>query len=115
MRAKQSFWTNRIGWNRPADEADDQADLVLVFGSSQAVSDEIHWRTLRDRHPGAILLGCSTGGEIHGCDVSDETISATALSFASTKLAAAEAQVEDQGGSFAAGQAVGRPARQSRP
>lgn len=56
---------------------------------------------------GRDLLGCSTGGEIHGCDVSDETISATALSFASTTLSAAEAQVEDQSGSFAAGQAVG--------
>ncbi len=62
---------------------------------------------LRDRHPGAIVLACSTGGEIHGCDVVDETLCVTAFDFARTALASAEADLDSHGDSFAAGKQVG--------
>jgi hypothetical protein len=43
------------------------------------------------------VLGCSTGGEIHGCDVLDESLSLTALSFAHTELKCAAADVATAG------------------
>lgn len=91
------------GWSGSTDP---DADLVLAFGSSAAIQS-VRWNELRRRHPRAILLGCSTGGEIHGGEVMDDSVSATALRFANTEIRAAEADVEAQGGSFAAGLAVG--------
>jgi len=104
MRAHQSCWTAKSGWDsHPAAE---KAALVLAFGSPDAIS--ARWAELAARHPHAIVLGCSTGGEIHGCEVMDETLSATALEFAHTSIAAAEADVDAHGGSsFEAGKAIG--------
>jgi hypothetical protein len=113
MRAIQSFWTADKGWDRSSGLPGEQPQLVLAFGASSIMANEARWRELRERHPDAILLGCSTGGEIHGRDVHDETLGTTALHFARTHIAAAEADVTDMGGSFGAGQAIG--AQLSRP
>lgn len=102
MKATQSIWTPSGGWDSAVHRM--QADLVLAFGSSATVGAGC-WQELMARHPGAIFLGCTTGGEIHGCDVLDETLSATIVSFARTKLVAAKADISD--GSFLAGQKIG--------
>ncbi len=105
MRATQSIWTSEKGWS--TTPAASNANLVLAFGSPGTVQGN-QWSELQRRHPGAIVLGCSTGGEIHGCDVMDDTLSATAMEFSKTEIHAAEADVSAAGGSFAAGQQVGR-------
>jgi hypothetical protein len=105
MRTQQSLWTARQGWTGRTGEP---ADLLLAFGGTQAVTNPSLWQEMANRHPGAIVLGCSTGGEIHGSDVLDESLSVTALDFEHTKLRSAEASVEASGDSFAAGQAVGK-------
>ena len=105
MRAIQSIWTSEKGWSWPASGGN--ANLVLAFGSPGTVNSE-RWNELKARHPKAILLGCSTGGEIHGFDVMDDTLSATAMEFSRTEIVAAEADVAAVGGSFAAGEIVGR-------
>ena len=103
MRAHQSCWTSTNGWDAAGSE---KAGLVLAFGSPETISNR--WSELRERHPKAVVLGCSTGGEIHGCDVADETLSATAFEFARTEIAAAEADMDQHGGSsFEAGKAIG--------
>jgi hypothetical protein len=102
MRATQSIWTYDKGWRGDADAG---ADLVLAFGSSGEMRRGDRWRELGARHPGAIVLGCSTGGEIHGCEVLDESLSVTALRFERTQLRAAQARVA--GDSFAAGRQLG--------
>jgi len=66
------------------------------------------WNDVLRRHPGAIVLGCSTGGEIHGADVLDESLSLTSLSFDRTRLKCAEAAVDDASGSFDAGKKIGQ-------
>ncbi len=104
MRAHQTSWNVKTGWD--ASRGSENAGLVLAFGSPEAIA--ARWSELRARHPAAVVLGCSTGGEIHGCDVADDTLSATAFEFARTKVAAAQADVEDHGGSsYDAGKAIG--------
>jgi hypothetical protein len=103
MRAMQSIWTSAKGWD--GDARNDGAALVLAFGASSTVAGK-GWQQLRQRHPSAILLGCTTGGEIHGSDVLDESLCATAITFDSTTIAAAEADVAQ--GSFEAGHGIGR-------
>src|SRR6476659_4396743 len=86
MRARQALWTEQRGWS---GSSEGPADLVLAFGGTRAVTNEKLWGGLSARHPGAIVLGCSTGGEIHGFDVLDESLSLTALSFTRTELRSA--------------------------
>jgi hypothetical protein len=102
MRATQSQWTINKGWQGERDAA---ANLVLAFGSSAQMRGGERWRELAARHPDAILLGCSTGGEIHGTDVLDESLCATAMRFDKTAMRAAQAEVA--GDSFAAGRRLG--------
>jgi hypothetical protein len=81
---------------------------LLAFGGTSAVTDKSLWNDVLRRHPGAIVLGCSTGGEIHGSDVLDESLSVTSLSFDRTRLKCAEATVENASGSFNAGKTIGQ-------
>lgn len=104
MRAQQALWTEQRGWSGTSKG---RADLVLAFGGTRAVTNNDLWNGVAARHPGAIVLGCSTGGEIHGCDVLDETLSLTALSFDHTKLKCAEADVGSAADSFRAGEKIG--------
>jgi hypothetical protein len=104
MRAQQSLWTAQSGWTGDVAET---ADLLLVFGGATPIKDETHWRELSKRHPKAILLGCSTGGEIHGRNVLDESLSVTALSFDRTTLKPAETAIDDAAGSYKAGEHIG--------
>ena len=106
MRATQGLWTSQSGWSAP--EHSGPVDLVLAFGSSKAFAEGSQWQALKDRYPGAIVIGCSTGGEIYGCEVLDESLAATAISFERTRLSAAEAAVEAEGSSFAVGETLGR-------
>jgi hypothetical protein len=105
MRARQSLWTAQQGWT---GKSEGPADLLLAFGGTAAVTDKSMWNDVLRRHPGAIVLGCSTGGEIHGSDVLDESLSLTSLSFDRTRLNCAEAVVEDASDSFDAGKTIGK-------
>jgi hypothetical protein len=105
MRARQALWTANQGW---IGTSDGPADLLLAFGGTDAIKDASLWTDLLRRHPGAIVLGCSTGGEIHGSDVFDESLSVTTMSFDHTRLKSAEASVRDAAGSFDAGQSIGQ-------
>jgi hypothetical protein len=107
MRASQSIWTSNGGWDKTATHCGGDAGLVLAFGAPGVIADAARWRDLHDRHPDATVLGCSTGGEIHGCEVIDESLSVTAIKFDDTEIATAEAAVGLVGDSFAAGQSIG--------
>jgi hypothetical protein len=105
MRAQQSLWTAQQGWT---GKSEGPADLLLAFGGTAAVTDKSMWDDVLRRYPGAIVLGCSTGGEIHGSEVLDESLSLTSLSFDRTRLKSAEAVVEDASDSFGAGKTIGK-------
>jgi len=105
MRARQALWTARQGWT---SKSEGKADLLLAFGGTAAVTDKSLWDDVLRRYPGAIVLGCSTGGEIHGSDVLDESLSLTSLSFDRTRLKCAEAAVENASDSFDAGKTIGK-------
>jgi hypothetical protein len=105
MRTEQCLWTSNAGWSGTLGV---RADLVLAFGGTAAITDRKNWKAVAERHPRAIVLGCSTGGEIHGTDVLDESLSVTAFSFERTKLRPAEARVDNAADSYAAGVAIGR-------
>ncbi|NTV11034.1 MAG: hypothetical protein HGA47_09715 [Zoogloea sp.] len=105
MKIRQTTWTRNAGWH-PAD-GQDEAGLVLVFGATDRLTDE-RFAELRAAHPAAVIVGCSTSGEIRDTEVLDDTLVATAVSFASTTVRVASAAVGSAADSHAAGESLGR-------
>jgi hypothetical protein len=107
MQCHQTIWTADKGWDSTLPDASSQ--LVLAFGSPSAIADKKRWNELDDIFPNALIMGCSTGGEIHGCDVVDESLTATGLKF--DRTAVEGATVELAKGSFEAGVELGKRLR----
>lgn len=91
MLVEQIVWTERDGWQRPAEHSD--AQLVLVFGDRAALANEKFPFSLAVQWPKAIRMGCSTAGQIHGTDVFDDGVVATAIHFDHTLVKLATANV----------------------
>jgi hypothetical protein len=107
MQVAKLFWTEAGGWSAP-DRTITGAGLVLYFGTRRVLARDARYRELKDRFPHAHVVGCSTGGQILGDDVSDDSIAAVALRFASTKLRLAAEPIATGGDSRACGESIGR-------
>ena len=80
------IWSEAHGWQRRIPETPVAAQLVLVFGSTALVRNEKLIREIQAAHPNAFLMGCSTAGEICGTSVTDDSLVATAIEFAHTRI-----------------------------
>jgi len=84
------------------------SDLLLVFGSIDHFTHPEFSANLRQLAPQAILLGCSTAGEITPDGVEDGTCTLTAIDFQQVGLQAASTELLGMDDSFAAGERLGR-------
>ena len=91
MDVEQIPWSDRDGWQRPAEHAD--AQLVLVFGDRAALANDKLPFSLASQWPKAVRVGCSTAGQIHGTDVFDDGLIATAIRFNHTAVKLVTARV----------------------
>ncbi len=103
MRTEQSHWVAGSGWSRGAELR--QAQLVLIFGHGDALTDD-RLAEIRASYPAALLLGCSTAGEIIDTRVHDDSIVATAVAFSRTRLRLTHRAVATAADSRAAGAAL---------
>ena len=81
---EQCHWRPDTGWG--FDDAEIDADWVLLFGTAGALCDASVCSALWSRYPQALCVGCSTAGEIHDVCVYDDTLVATAVKFDATEL-----------------------------
>lgn len=79
MEVAQKLWKPGAGWSGPAGPA--AAQLVLAFGSPQALQNGALFEQLRTWYPAAVIAGCSTAGEILGTQVHDDSLAVTAVRF----------------------------------
>ena len=84
-----------------------QPNLVTVFGSVAFFADESFVASLRQAFPQAVLIGCSTAGEISTDGVSDDTCIVTAISLEKTVLKSAVTRLSGMEDSQAAGVRIG--------
>jgi len=85
-----------------------EADLLLIFGSIEHVTFPGFPEFLHSAFPGALLLGCSTAGEITANGVDDGTCTVTAIKFDQTRLSQGSARLAGMDDSFAAGERLGK-------
>ena len=105
MQVEQSRWTRTEGWSpeAPADTLGADAHLVLAFGSPALIRSHDLVGALRQRYPAADFLGCSTAGEILGTQVTDDSLVATAVRFASSRVCGVTVSIAETPEAFDAG------------
>ncbi|MDP1581635.1 MAG: FIST N-terminal domain-containing protein [Candidatus Didemnitutus sp.] len=95
MKITQTRWSQAGGWSPALSEvASPEADLVFLFGASVIWTKPELLEELHAVLPGAKFLGCSTSGEIHGTEVTDDTLVVTVVKFAHTQLRGAAVRIE---------------------
>lgn len=112
MRTDELAWSQPKGWAQrdpsgPRIEGN-KTDLVLYFGVREALACGARYGELREKFPKAHIVGCSTGGQIHNDDVTDDEIAAAALAFDATKIRLACELAKAPEHSRACGDAIGR-------
>ena len=105
MKTIQKQWSEKHGWTCLSDEGDSEhAQLALAFGDIDALQQTARLDEIRQSFPNARLVGCSTGGEILGGRVFDNTLTVTSVWFEHSGLAFAETVLDSTADSFNAGQ-----------
>ena len=109
MKIEQTRWTEVTGWQpeRPGKQGL-AAQLVFLFGSREILGIEKIVSHVRAGYPDAHFIGCSTAGEIFGPSVSDDSLVATAVEFAHTRLQVVATPVKDSEDSLHAGERIAR-------
>jgi hypothetical protein len=105
MHAAELYWKDLSGWMDDPDQPV-PADLVIYFGARETLAAEAHLSALRSRFPTAQMIGCSTGGQMVDGDVSDQVMSALALTFDKTTFRLAQTDVETPDTSHEAGRRI---------
>jgi hypothetical protein len=105
MKIEQQKWSAQNGWTSARGESlGNSAQLVLVFSARSVLRQASTVQSLQGMYPSALVLGCSTAGEICGTQVSDETMVATAVWFEHTQLQWATVNLREAVTSFRAGE-----------
>lgn len=108
IRVAQDCWLREAGWKRyETILAGDRAGLALVFGATTLMRDEALFHDIRTHYPKALVIGCSTAGEICDTRVRDGSLSVSAIGFEHTRLDFAETRIGTDG-SRAAGERLAR-------
>ena len=84
-------------------QRDGQASLVLIFGSSVILGDVEKVKQVRAFYPGALVVGCSTAGEICDTRVRDDSLVVTAVRFEHSSVKLVQTSIGEAGDSLEAG------------
>jgi hypothetical protein len=109
MIATQISWQAAKGWSRNIADFPPTADLVLCFGSAEALTAS-HGPAaeLRRRYASAVVAACSTAGEICGGSVSDDGLAALIVVFSRARVRSVLTTVGGGADSERAGAEIGR-------
>jgi hypothetical protein len=99
-------WNAIEGWQ--SQRAPFAPNLVLYFGSRDALSAAARYQELRAMFPNACLMGCSTGGQICADEIIEDGINAIAIRFDATTLRSAIESTPEAGNARICGEAIGR-------
>ena len=110
MQVELLSWLPNTGWQGNPKQND--ADLVLYFMGKNAIGSDDVYKDLKNFYPKAHILGCTTGGEIYGAEVLDDSVSCAAVKFKNVTIAVASTSVSGNEDSHAAGQRLAKELNQ---
>jgi len=96
-------------WNlhpRSAVLNEQNVQLVLCFAGKNVLGDLPLYDLLNKKFPAAVVVMCSTSGEIFHTAVTDEEVAVTAIEFTSSYIIPQQVFVKDYSNSFDAGEAL---------
>jgi hypothetical protein len=105
MRVERLSWLADGGGLARLEGA--EPDLVIYFGSRSALSTGAAFAQLKAACPAAMVLGCSTGGQIHQHDAVDDEITGVAIGFDRTRIRLVSQIVGGLADSRGCGRAIG--------
>jgi hypothetical protein len=109
MKIEQRIWTQANGWlPEPTESLQESAQLVLLFGATSILEEQSIVQEVKQMYPHALLMGCSTAGEICGVSVTDDSLVATAVHFERTLVKGGCIRLGKIKDSFEAGEALAR-------
>ncbi len=107
MRIRTHRIDRYAGWVPSLANTDEPPNLVLCFGASSYFDYPRPFEELASSYPDAVIIGCSTSGEIHGRELYDDTLVAAVVSFESTEVVFASVPISSEK-SFLAGRHLAR-------
>ncbi len=93
-------------------DLDSPQTLLVLFGPSSLLDHPEVVRRVLSACPNSAAIGCSTAGEIHGSEITDDTLVIAALRFDHTVLNTAHAAVRTPADSYEAGASLATQLRQ---
>ncbi|MFO0669338.1 MAG: FIST N-terminal domain-containing protein [Polyangiaceae bacterium] len=108
-----TYSANKRSWTHPLSIDDSPSTLVLAFGAPELRDASDVFQALRQKYPRAVVIGCSTAGEIGEDSVRDHSLVVSVTQFEATRLELATIEVNDPAESFAAGLLVARRLEQT--
>jgi len=108
MKIEQKKWSNGTWQTISKDPLPAPAQLVLVFGGSAKVHEQKTFDEVKEQYPQSNIIIASTAGEILGTEVSDGSLSLTAIFFEKTSLAFAEADIQNAADSKSIGERLAK-------
>lgn len=91
---------------------DSESSLLLLFGTSRLIDRPELIQQVMAACPRSHVMGCSTAGEIHGAEISDDSLVIAVVRFEKTRLLTTHAAVHSPRDSYAAGRALAASLRQ---
>jgi hypothetical protein len=93
------------GWDKDKfPQLDSENTLIIAFGTSELEKVKGAFQTLESHYPLAMIIGCSTAGEIIDDELQDNSLVVAVIRFKSVKLIKASAACSEPGLSYAAGE-----------
>lgn len=104
MKIEQYQWSASRGWEpEMTGRFGRAAQVVFLFGNARLIQAQRCASLVRKIYPEAHLFGCSTGGEIQGARVGDDTLALTAVAFEHTRINVGRVAIAGPEASFEAG------------
>lgn len=104
MLVENRTWTAEAGWS--ADAALSDANVVIYFAEREALAAQKPYDTLKEQYPQATIVGATTGGEIQGAEVLDNSIVVSAMKLEKTSVRSTSVIGHSPETSFGAGRAL---------
>lgn len=107
MWIEQRMWTAETGWT-VSGQRDGQTSLVLYFAAPNSLEPDAILADLRQAYGDAPIIGCTTGGEILGTEVLDDSVVVSAIGFRQATIRITAHDLTDTGQSHDIGAAIAR-------